>query len=127
MHLQVVMGLIFNAQSQILVAQRQKHQDAAGLWEFPGGKIEPGETALAALKREIREEVGVEITHAIPFLKYDYQYPDKTISLDTWKVISYQGEPWGCEGQTVVWLNFDLIPTLKFPAGNQKLLEFLCP
>ena len=99
----VVAGILRNATGDVLIAQRPEGKHHAGGWEFPGGKLEPGETRLAALARELHEEIGVEVDSARPLLAVRHAYPERTILLDVWTVTRYRGSPHGAEGQTLRW------------------------
>lgn len=123
--LYVAVALITNEQGQFLVAQRPQNVDHAGCWEFPGGKLAPYETGYQALKREIQEEVGVTIQAARPFLRLKHRYPDKRVLLDVWKVLKYDGEPWGREGQPIAWRSFNELSSLAFPEANLPILQSL--
>ena len=121
----VAVAVIENAQGEILIAKRLDHQHMGGYWEFPGGKVEPGETLLEALRREIQEELSLHIHTAEPFLKVPFQYPDKKVLLDIWRVTSFVGEPQGCEGQRIQWVNKDCLPHYTFPPANHPILTAL--
>ncbi|HMB43937.1 MAG TPA: NUDIX domain-containing protein, partial [Luteimonas sp.] len=79
---EVVAGVLQDARGRILLARRTKGRDLAGLWEFPGGKREPGESAEAALARELQEELGVQVTVGAPLIAVPQQYPHKRLRLD---------------------------------------------
>ena len=100
-----------------------------GLWEFPGGKMDEGETALFALVRELREELGIEATEAQPFMQLCHDYEDKQIALDVWEVTAFQGEARGVEGQECRWVAMaDILKDdsqYHFPAANQPILKKL--
>jgi 8-oxo-dGTP diphosphatase len=121
----VVIAIIFNAERKILIAQRQSHQEKGGMWEFPGGKVEAGETAFAALKREILEEIGIEVVSATPWTQVDYHYPHKSVLLDTWLVSQFSGTPIGAEGQPIDWIALGDLGTREFPEGNRMIIEKL--
>ncbi len=119
----VVAGVLENAQGDICLAQRPAHAHQGGLWEFPGGKREPGETAFAALQREFAEELGVQIVQARPLIHLQHDYPDKSILLDVWRIQTWQGKPWGKEGQVVRWVAKADLRKLAFPAANQAIIR----
>ncbi len=121
----VVIGIILNADQQVLVAQRLAHQIKAGFWEFPGGKVEPNETALQALQRELQEELGIDVTEAEEWLKFDYRYPHKHVLLDIWIVKAFQGIARGAEGQPIRWISTLEFQQLQFPEGNRLIIEKL--
>ena len=101
--IEVAVAILLNREQSVLTSWRQPHQHQGGLWEFPGGKREPDETLLDALKREINEELGVVIEQAEPFVRIDHDYGDKWVSLDVWLVSDFRGEPSGSEGQPLRW------------------------
>lgn len=123
----VAAAAIFNEQGQLLLALRGKNQHQGGLWEFPGGKVEPGEAVEQALLRELEEELGVRIDLAAtrPLIKVPYHYPDKSVLLDVFLVESFRGEPYGREGQEVRWVAVDQLPQYQFPAANQPIVNAL--
>src|SRR3546814_1261195 len=90
---------ITDARGRILLARRTAGRDLAGLWEFPGGKREPGETPEHALVRELREELGIEVKIGAPLIAVAQQYPHKRLCLDVRRVTRWRGTPRGHEGQ----------------------------
>ncbi len=121
----VAVGIIRNALGEILIAQRPKDKYKGGLWEFPGGKIEPEETIFQALQRELKEELGILVLAANPWLQFQHDYTDRIVLLDVWNVIQFSGEPNGKEGQPIQWVNHQQLHQFEFPAGNQVILEKL--
>ena len=89
---------------EILIAQRPPGSWQAGQWEFPGGKLEPGEDAQAALHRELREELGIAVQLARPVAVFQHRYPDRSVEIDLWLVQGFHGEPQGLEGQALRWV-----------------------
>ena len=87
----VAVAVIKNDNGDVLIAKRPDHLHMGGFWEFPGGKVEAGETVLQALQREIREEVALDIHAAQPLLRIPFQYPDKHVLLDVWCVTGFAG------------------------------------
>lgn len=121
----VVIGVVINRQKQVLMTLRQSHQHLSGMWEFPGGKLEPGEQVFAALKREFKEELDITICQAEPMLKFPYHYPGKDVLLDVWQVTDYQGLAIGCEGQQICWQPIDQIANLSYPPASQPIVDQL--
>ncbi len=108
---------------EVLLARRPSNVDHGGLWEFPGGKLAPYETGLEALKRELHEELGVEIRRAQPLIRIHHEYTDKHILLDVWQVHDFAGEPFGREGQAVRWVPMNELFNYPFPAANVPILR----
>ncbi len=123
--IEVAVGVIINSQGQVLVAKRRPNQHQGDSWEFPGGKIEPGETVSTALKRELFEEVGIEVVHHESWLEINHDYPDKAVCLQVHKVTSFLGEARGCEGQSVQWVVPEDLAKLPLPQANQAILKAL--
>ena len=100
---EVVAGVIRDKAGRILLARRTEGRDLAGLWEFPGGKREEGESPEAALARELHEELGIEITCGAPVIAVPQRYPHKRLRLDVRHVASWRGTVKGHEGQALAW------------------------
>lgn len=123
--LHVLVGVIKDEQGRYLVAKREKHKHQGGLWEFAGGKREQGEDARTALDREIKEELGLEVLTASPFMQVRHQYPSVNILLDVWVINSFKGEAIGREGQDIAWFSYKELAELDFPDANQAILKAL--
>lgn len=123
--LQIAVGIIRNPQNQIFITQRAADAHMANKWEFPGGKIESGETPEQALVRELQEEVGITPIGATLFDKLEYQFPDRHITLWFWLVESWEGEPWGKEGQPGGWITLHASDAEKFPPANAPVISRL--
>jgi 8-oxo-dGTP diphosphatase len=123
--LHVAVAAIVNSRGQVLVSLRPGHVHQGGLWEFPGGKLEPGESVRDALQREIHEELGISIVHQRPLIRIPYRYPDRSVLLDVWKVDAFHGEPHGKEGQPIEWVAIDSLCNGNFPAANQPIIRAL--
>lgn len=121
----VVVGIVSNSKNQILIAQRPAHKYCAGLWEFPGGKVELHETAFEALQREFREEIGIQIISAKSWFQTQHNYPDRSVLLDVWVIENFSGEPHGAEGQSIRWVLPNEFQQFEFPEGNRVILEKL--
>ena len=96
-------GVIQRADGFVLLAKRPENKPWAGWWEFPGGKIEAGETAEHALIRELKEEIGIEATTLYPWIIRTFDYPEKTVVLHFFRVTAWQGEPQSLEFQELTW------------------------
>lgn len=118
----VAAAAIINEQGQVLIARRPASVEQGGLWEFPGGKLAPYETGLQALKREIHEELGIEVVRARPLIRVRHHYPEKSVLLDVWKVLEFTGEPWGREGQPIRWVAMSELSGYSFPAANKPIM-----
>lgn len=103
--LDVAAGLILRGDGQLLLGQRPAGKPWAGWWELPGGKLEPGETVLQALARELEEELGIRVTEATPWVTYVHVYPHTTVRLAFCRVTQWEGEPRGLENQQLRWVD----------------------
>ena len=90
--MRVVAAALYDAQGRVLIAERPRGTHMAGRWEFPGGKVTPGEEERAALVRELAEELGIEVWDAQPFMRLTHAYPDRDVELSLWIIAcSYLG------------------------------------
>jgi 8-oxo-dGTP diphosphatase len=121
--LQVAAAAIFDGAGRVLIARRPVAVHQGGLWEFPGGKLEPGETPEAALIRELDEELGIRPTRYRRLIRIPHHYPDRSVLLDVWRVDAFAGEPEGRQGQPVRWVTPDDLPQFTFPAANQPIVS----
>ena len=121
---QVAVGILIDAEGRILLGQRPAGKPYAGYWEFPGGKIESGETIEQALSREFQEELGIDIKTFLPWRTLKHDYPHAYVQLHFCKIFEWQGKPAGCEGQSIAWqrLPVHLSPLL---AATKPVLEWL--
>jgi 8-oxo-dGTP diphosphatase len=103
--LHVMAGVLCDAQGRVLLAQRPEGKHLAGFWEFPGGKLEPGESPQHALVRELREELGIDVDPAdgVPLIRVPWRYNDRGLLLDAWQFTRWQGIPVSLEGQALQW------------------------
>ena len=121
----VVVGLISDGAGRWLVNCRPAGKPLAGSWEFPGGKRQPGETPLVALKRELAEELGVEVLEAQPLLELEHDYPDKHVRLDVWQVLRYRGRVTAREGQPLRWVTVEECRKLSLLEADAPIVERL--
>lgn len=110
---------------KVLLARRHVDAHQGGLWEFPGGKVEAGEVVIAALARELDEELGIHPEVSTPLISIPYDYPDKSILLDVWRVDRFTGNPHGREGQPLEWLAIDALQQREFPLANLPVITAL--
>lgn len=122
----VAAAAIIREDGHVLLARRPSIVDQGGLWEFPGGKLAPYETGFEALRRELREELGIEILRAQPLIRVHHEYADKRILLDVWQVHEFEGEPFGREGQAVRWVPQSELHNYPFPEANHPILRAVC-
>ena len=121
----VVAGVIRDARGRILLARRSEGRDLSGLWEFPGGKVEPGETPEAALARELREELGIEATIGAPLIDVPQRYPHKRLRLDVRKIASRSGIPRGLDGQALAWVPLRKLADYPMPPADRPVAAAL--
>ncbi len=127
----VMAGALFDASGRVLIAQRPPGKHLAGGWEVPGGKLEPQETPFDGLRRELQEELGVQVEQAQPLITLEHHYDDRSVLLDLWHVTVFSGEPQGLDGQALRWVAVDdleaagllpadlpMIPALRALAGS---------
>lgn len=108
---------------QILIAQRPPGAWQAGRWEFPGGKVEPGESDAVALQRELREELGIAIIDATPLGVFAHSYPDRSVEIALWLVRSFAGEPEGLDGQALRWVPADALAACDLLEADIPMIE----
>jgi 8-oxo-dGTP diphosphatase len=121
----ISVGIIRNSQREIFITQRDASSHMAGFWEFPGGKIEAGETAVDALIRELQEEVGIEAAEPELIRTLQHHFPDRVIHLHFFLVQSWAGEPYGKEGQPKRWVAQTELKEDDFPPANAEIVAAL--
>ena len=140
----VAVGVIFDSslesldskKGRVLIAKRADHQHQGGLWEFPGGKVETGESVQVALQRELEEELGLQcsIDDMQPLISIPFNYSDKSVLLDVWSVysaempaasIDTEDSFVGKEGQPLLWVDQDELGRYEFPAANKAIINAL--
>ena len=123
--IQVVAGILSDAHGRVLVAERERGTHLAGTWEFPGGKVEPGETAGAALRRELHEELGVVVGSIEPLISVPWRYPGKAIVLHAFRVHDFRGIPQGRQQQSIRWLSPDEAARVPMPPPDLPIVTAL--
>jgi len=118
----VAAAIIVDPEGRILIAKRDTSRHQGGLWEFPGGKVEPGEAVEHALGRELDEELGIQVLDARPQIRIAHHYPDKSVLLDVWRVERFDGEAHGREGQPIRWVEASALTDYEFPAANRPIV-----
>jgi mutator protein MutT len=122
--IEVSAALIFH-HGKLLITQRHAQSHLGGLWEFPGGKREAGETFEECLVREIREETGVAISVGELFEETTHDYPEKSVHLKFFICQLISGEPQPLDCAAVKWIEKSELATHEFPAADTQLLEKL--
>jgi 8-oxo-dGTP diphosphatase len=120
-----VVAAIIRKNGQILITQRPDNVHLARLWEFPGGKVEPGESLDTALRREIREELGIEIRVQDEFFTVDHDYPTKSVRLHFFNCTILEGEAQQLEVADLRWVNPQELVTYPFPPADADLIAKL--
>ncbi len=120
----VAVGLLLD-RGQVFITRRHLDRHQGGKWEFPGGKCDAGEAVLAALSRELHEELGIEVRDAYPWMQVRHAYPDRDVLLDVWRITAWDGTPHGREGQEARWASVRELPMLDFPEADLPILRRL--
>ena len=122
---EVVAGLVTDARGRVLLARRTEGRDLAGLWEFPGGKVEAGESPEAALVRELREELGIDVEIGASLIAVPQEYPHKRLRLDVRRIARWRGELRGHEGQALAWVPPERLPSYPMPPADIPVVAAL--
>lgn len=122
----VVAAAVTDGTGRVLIAQRPAGKHLAGGWEFPGGKLEPGEERLAGLARELREEIGIATMGTPrPLIRVRHAYPSREVLLDMWVVKRYSGEPRGLDGQELRWCTQDELAMTELLPADKPIVAAL--
>jgi 8-oxo-dGTP diphosphatase len=118
----VAVGILQDTQGRVLVSRRAAAAHQGGLWEFPGGKVEPSETTESALAREFKEELGVDVLASEDLMVVEHDYGDKQVCLKVRRVTQWRGEARGLEGQPLAWQKPEVLINWSFPEANTPIL-----
>jgi len=121
-YLHVAVGVIKDNSGNILISLRHDKAHQGGLWEFPGGKVEVGESVKQALKRELQEELDISVEKLSPLIQIKHQYTDLNVLLDVWTVTDFSGKAKGCEGQEIKWVKHNELSDYDFPEANIPII-----
>jgi mutator protein MutT len=121
----VVAAAVIDATDRVLIAQRPPGRHLAGGWEFPGGKLEPGEDRRIGLTRELHEELGIIIGAPRPMIRVRHSYPTREVLLDMWVVNRYSGELRGLDGQALRWCTQDELATADLLPADKPIVAAL--
>ena len=121
----VVVGVLLNGNHEVLIALRPAASHQGGLWEFPGGKVEEGESVEYALNREFKEELGISVQACTPLIQIRHEYSDKLVMLDVWLIEKFSGIPQGREGQAIEWRALSKLRAVDFPKANDRIIREL--
>jgi 8-oxo-dGTP diphosphatase len=125
---EVAVGVVFRADGAVLLADRPPGKPYPGYWEFPGGKVEPGESIAAALVRELHEELGISVAASTPWVTFEFDYPHAYVRLHFERVHDWSGSPHSREGQRLgFFLPDTTLPTPLLPAAVPALRWLLLP
>ena len=119
----VAVGVLIDSKGCVLLTRRLKGSHLAGYWEFPGGKVEAGESVQTALARELEEELGTRISETVPLMTVSHDYGEKQVLLDVHQVKDWNGEPHGAEGQPLAWVNADSLDEFQVPEANAEIMS----
>lgn len=123
--IEVAAGILIDQRGRVLLMQRLPGKHLAGLWEFPGGKLEPGETIEQALVRELDEELDIEVLASEPLISLPWRYPEKTVRLHALRVTKWRGEPRAREGHPLRWSALPEIDVVTMPPADAPIVTAL--
>ena len=123
-HIYATAALIMN-HGKLLITRRPKGSHLGGMWEFPGGKLESNETLRECLKREIREELGMDVSVNRLVLTVQQEYDERIVTLNFFECACFRGSPKSLEGQEVLWVDLEDLRQYPFPPPDEKIIETL--
>jgi len=123
--IRVAVGVIGDAQGRVLISRRAANTHQGGLWEFPGGKLEPGESLKQALERELREELGIRVLASRPLIRVLHHYPGRSVLLDVHRVLEWTGRAQAREGQPLRWVVPRALTSMDFPGADRPIINAL--
>ena len=123
--LHVMAGVLRRDDERLLIAERPPGKHLAGLWEFPGGKLDPGESPFDGLRRELAEELGIRIDAAEPWIVLPWRYGELSLALDTWRVLAWTGEPQALERQRLDWVDPAALDPARLAPADREILRHL--
>ena len=121
----VITAVNENNETRYFLTKRLQDVHQGGKWEFPGGKVESGETISQTLARELKEEINIDILSCIPLITINHDYKDKAVCLEVFIVDNYNGEPSAQEGQEQGWFSLAELRLLEFPEANKEIIAKL--
>lgn len=121
----VAAAILSDNKDAVLLTLRQATQHQGGLWEFPGGKVEPGEDQREALCRELHEELDIDVHEAEALMTIEHRYTDKAVRLHVYSVTEFGGEAKGMENQHMQWVELSKLSSVAFPEANKPIVERL--
>jgi len=123
--LHIAVGILADDHGRVLLSERRAGTHGAGEWEFPGGKVEPGEALADALARELHEELGVAVKEARPLIRVRHRYAERSVVLDTWRVTAWRGDLQALEGQRLAWVAVDRLHQWPLMAADGPIVTAL--
>jgi 8-oxo-dGTP diphosphatase len=125
LRIHVVAGALFDQSDRVLIAQRPPGKHMAGGWEFPGGKLKPDEDRFEGLKRELREELGIEVMRADPLIAYEHRYSERVVLLDLWIVGEFAGTPQSLDAQALQWVTLAELDSVGLLEADRPMIGAL--
>jgi 8-oxo-dGTP diphosphatase len=123
--IRVAAGVLRDDRGRVLIAERTEDHTFAGLWEFPGGKVSDGEETIPALRRELREELGVEVLDQSLLMSIEHDYPDRSVCIDFYLIDQWNNLPEGKDGQALKWIKPDELTEDQLLPADGPLVDVL--